>query len=299
MVASLLPLLMIMISCIVQSGPDSFRFAFLTDIHVQPESRATEGYTAAIDHVNQLRPRPDFVITGGDLIMDALGQTFGRADSLYALFIETTKLFRMDVYHCIGNHENFGVYTSSGISPDHPEYGKKMFENRLGDGRTYRSFDYEGWHFVLLDGIGFTEERRYIGEIDEAQIEWLRADLENTGYERPVVLALHIPFYTIWSQMHSGSLAANSRGTVITNAAEVWEVCSPYNVKLVLQGHLHVVEEIVWKGTHFITGGAVSAAWWRGPHAGFEEGYVLVDVHGNDFDWTYEDYGWEVETTLP
>lgn len=44
-----------------------FSFAFLTDIHVQPETRATEGFKAAITEVNKLKP--EFVITGGSLWM--------------------------------------------------------------------------------------------------------------------------------------------------------------------------------------------------------------------------------------
>ena len=50
---------------------DSFRFAFMTDIHLQQELRAEEGFAKAIAKVNDLNA--EFVITGGDLIMDALG----------------------------------------------------------------------------------------------------------------------------------------------------------------------------------------------------------------------------------
>jgi hypothetical protein len=25
-----------------------------------------------------------------------------------------------------------------------------------------------------------------------------------------------------------------------------------------------------------------------------EEGFLMVDVHGDDFSWEYVDYGWEV-----
>nr|NQU90394.1 hypothetical protein [Bacteroidota bacterium] len=72
--------------CINQSGKgelNQFSFAFITDIHLQPERNATEGFVQAIGELNALKP--DFVITGGDLIMYALGQTWGRADSLYKL----------------------------------------------------------------------------------------------------------------------------------------------------------------------------------------------------------------------
>jgi len=279
------------IHCNKQADKASFRFVFMTDIHVQPENQGEEGFKAAIAKVNALNP--DFVITGGDLIMDALAQEYGRADSLYNLFIETAGDFKMPVHHCIGNHELFGLYERSGVSPDHPEYGKKMFASRLNNGKRYRSFDFGDWHFILLDGIGTTPERTYIGKIDSVQISWLRDDLKRVGPERPIVMAIHIPFFTVATQIRKGSLVANNAGSVINNAKEVWEIFRPYNVQLVLQGHLHIVEEIIWKNTHFVTGGAVSGAWWKGSYWGFPEGFVVVDVNGDDFTWHYETYGWE------
>ncbi len=38
----------------------SFRFIFMTDIHLQPERRAYEGFSSAIEKTNALDP--DFVI---------------------------------------------------------------------------------------------------------------------------------------------------------------------------------------------------------------------------------------------
>jgi len=43
----------------------SFSFVFCTDIHVQPERRAVEGFTQAIDTINKLQPA--FVVTGGTI----------------------------------------------------------------------------------------------------------------------------------------------------------------------------------------------------------------------------------------
>ena len=53
---------------------DGFSFAFLTDIHLQPERGAEAGFKWAIREVNKLHP--DFVITGGDLVMDVLNQSY-------------------------------------------------------------------------------------------------------------------------------------------------------------------------------------------------------------------------------
>ena len=272
---------------------ETFRFAFMTDIHVQPEKRAEEGFSSAIAAVNQIRP--DFVLTGGDLIMDALGVGEGRADSLYDIYQKLITQFHMPVYNTIGNHEVFGLYEKSGIKPDHPAYGKQMFRNRLGNGRTYASFDHKGWHFILLDGIGFTPERKYYGHIDSLQLDWLREDLEKVDKNTPVVLSTHIPFFSVYGQMKNGPTYAMTQGSVITNALDVMKILEPYNLKIVLQGHLHILEEIHYGKTSFITGGAVSAAWWNVARDGFPEGFLVVSLEGSNFTWNYKTFGWKAQ----
>ncbi len=139
---------------------DGFTFAFLTDIHLQPELNAVEGFKMAIDTLNQINP--DFILTGGDMVMDALNQTYGRADSLYNLYKETASGFNMPVYNTVGNHEVFGWHSDEEGIEGHPEFGKKMFEKKLGD--RYYSFDHKGWHFIVMDAIYRGEEGRYIGK---------------------------------------------------------------------------------------------------------------------------------------
>ena len=273
-----------------------FTFAFMTDIHVQPELKATEGFQKAIGRVNELDP--DFVITGGDLVMDALGVSYERADSLYDLYNKVTEAFNMPVHNTFGNHETFGVYVESGVEPSHEEYNKKMFEHRIG--KRYYSFDHKGWHFIVLDAIGIKPERQYYGHIDDEQIEWLKSDIKDLPKETPIVMTVHIPFITSMTQLTQGSLAPNNEGMVITNAREVLLLLYDYNLKLVLQGHLHFLEDLYVGGkTHFLTGGAVCASWWKGPRGTMEEGFVLVKVNGEDLDWEYIDYGWEAVASGP
>jgi hypothetical protein len=95
--------------------------------------------------------------------------------------------------------------------------------------------------------------------------------------------------------MQNGPTFAMSESSVITNALEVMNKFVNHNLKIVLQGHLHIVEEIRYWDTSFITGGAVSGAWWKGAKDGFPEGFIVVDVTGDDFDWRYETYGWQAE----
>ena len=270
---------------------DHFSFVFMTDSHVMPERNATRGLLQAIDTINKLSP--DFVLTGGDNIMDALGQTYARSDSLYRLWDETIKNLKMPVYNTMGNHEVFGLYEKSGIDTTHEEYGKKLYENRMA--KRYHSFDHKNWHFIVLDGIGFTEDRQYYGYIDLVQIEWLKQDLEKTGKETPVVVSTHIPLLSVGAQVQIGPNEGLGRGSVVTNADVIRKILEQYNVKLVLQGHLHILEEIYYNGIRYITAGAVSSNWWNGPRNGMEEGFVKVDVSNNDFKWEYVDFGWEVK----
>jgi len=78
----------------------SFKFVFMTDIHLQPENQAVEGFNQAIDSVNIINP--DFVITGGDLVMDVLGQSYERSDTLYNLYQKSLERFNMPVYNTMG-----------------------------------------------------------------------------------------------------------------------------------------------------------------------------------------------------
>jgi len=277
-----------------RSGRD-FTFVFMTDVHVQPELNAEAGFTKAIETVNELNP--NFVITGGDLVMDVMEQKFERADMLYDLYIKTVKKFKMPVHNTLGNHEIFGFYEKSGVDPSHPEYGKKMFSKRIG--KIYYSFDYNGWHFMVLDSIGKTEEKKYRGIIDSEQMEWIKKDLAKVKKETPIVVSTHIPFITTMTQIYKGSLDANAETIVIGNSKEVLELFKDHSLKLVLQGHLHFLEHMYVKGIHFITGGAVSAKWWEGPNKETEEGFLLIKVKGDSFTWEYIDYEWEVSPPKP
>lgn len=273
-----------------EQGEQGFSFAFLTDIHLQPEKAAETGFQWAINEVN--KRNPDFVITGGDLVMDVLNQSYGRSDSLYNLYVKQSAKFKMPVYNTVGNHEVYAWYRSEEGIENHDEFGKKMFEKRLGD--RFYSFDHKGWHFIVLDAISRNEEGGYTGRIDEEQILWLAQDLKEVDKTSPIAISVHIPFITSASQIMRGSMVANTPGQVISNSQEVLSLFLKHNLRLVLQGHLHFLEDIyIQNQVHFITGGAVSGQWWSNtPDSQLEEGFVMIHVDGEDLDWEYVDYGW-------
>lgn len=288
--------LLILAACNTQSSKETikeeagFSFAFLTDIHLQPEKNAVAGFRQAIDTVNKLNP--DFVITGGDLVMDVLNQTQGRADSLYALYKEVSGEFDMPVYNAVGNHEVYGWHRDEEGIESSPDFGKKMYEKQMGE--RFYSFDHKGWHFIILDAIYRGDEGHYIGKIDQEQLEWIKGDLDKTDKLTPIAITVHIPFITSRAQLSQGALAANSEGGVITNSLEVLQMFREYNLKLVLQGHLHFNEDLyVGNQVHFITGGAVSGQWWSNkPGSIPEEGFQMIHVKGDELSSEYIDFGW-------
>lgn len=266
--------------------------AFLTDIHVQHEQNAIEGFKKAINKVNELNP--DYVITGGDLIFDALAVSFERADSLFNIYNELIKQIKAPVYNTIGNHEIFGWYEKSGVSRDHEFFGKKLYQSKLG--KTFYSANLGGIKLFVLDSIEEVPEKgRYYGYVNEEQLNWLKDELSKTDTLTPIILTTHIPLLTTFSQIRNGSMAANERGLVVENSKDVFDLFKRHNLRLVLQGHLHMYEDInIQNKIRIITGGAVSARWWTGPNEGLEEGFVLIKIKDDKITADYIDYGWEV-----
>jgi predicted phosphodiesterase len=276
-----------------QNGYD-YAFIFMTDMHIQPEKSGVEGFRQAIKKANELNPA--FVITGGDLIMDALGQSYERANLLYNLYSDSIKEINVPVYNTLGNHELFGLYNHSEVDPAHPEYGKKMYQQRIG--QRFYSFDHRGWHFMILDSVSETEDRHYKGLVDPEQMEWIKKDLLKVNKNTPVVISVHIPLITAINQFQPLPLAVKESTTLTDNAREVLDLFEEHNLKLVLQGHLHFLEDIYIGGIHFITGGAVCGRWWEGPNNGLEEGFIVVYITGREFTWKYVDYGWNADSKI-
>lgn len=275
-----------------QTSSNNLRFVFMTDIHIQSELYAKEGTLEAIKRINDLGP--DFVLTGGDNIMDALRQNYERSDSLFTILKSTMSAIEHPLYYTIGNHDVFGLSVKSGVDISHKEFGKALYERRIS--KRYYSFDVKNWHFISLDAIGMNlKTRKYYGYIDDEQIEWLKQDLIKTGTKTPIAVITHIPLRTIYSQVYDSPVKATDSAEVVVNANKVLEVFNEYNLKLVMQGHMHFIEDINYKNVRYVTGGAVSANWWQGPLDGMEEGFMLFDIDGEDISWKYVDFGWNAK----
>jgi Icc protein len=259
-------------------------FVFFTDTHIQPELDAAKGCDMCFAQI--AAAKPEFAIMGGDHVFDALGVSPARAKLVFNLFTNSSKALGMPVYHTIGNHDAFGVLTTSGVAPTDPLYGKKMYEDLFG--KTYYSFDKKGYHFVVLDSIQPTPDRLWEARIDEDQLAWLRDDLKKLAPGTPVIGVVHCPMVTAFAT-YAQIIASGQKYNTLTvaNSVDVLEVLGTANVLAVLQGHTHINEEVDYKTTRYVTSGAVCGNWWRGARMGTREGYSVIRVHDGNVTARY------------
>lgn len=297
-----------------------FRVAHLTDIHVQPERNGGKGMAACLRRLAQLNPRPDLVLTGGDLVMDVFEQNQTRSQQLWDLFTRTlADECKIPVRHCLGNHDIWGWdKKKSGTTGAEPGWGKRWAVDLLGLPGPYYAFDVGGWKFIVLDSVQPTDpEGGYYGGIDRAQLDWLKDQLERTPPTMPVVVLSHIPILSGSALVTSSNFDAGGivipRGNVIHNCDRLVRLFESFpNMRICLSGHIHQVERTDFQGISYLCNGAVSGAWWEGKTVNAakrdakakptdpqrpmrcDEGFGLLDLFADGtFIHQYATYGWK------
>lgn len=274
------------------SEKGSIRLVFYTDVHSRTQWSVPEAMAKAAAAVNAWKP--DIVIAGGDLITDGFQSSESNGASRWETYMKMHRAINREVYPVIGNHDLVAAIPRDGSRPASDP--RKYFRTRMGLDRTDYSFDAVGYHFIVLDSIKVTGgEEKYKGLIEAETLEWMQRDLSFVAPGTPIVVATHLPLLTAFYGATEGTTAPAPANRVVVNNRDVFQVLKGHNLVLVLQGHLHVKEQLVWRGTTFITGGAICGKWWRGPWHGTEEGFAVLTLFENHVDWQYIDYGWEAK----
>jgi 3',5'-cyclic-AMP phosphodiesterase len=266
--------------------PGSFQFAFITDTHIRPDLDAPHGCEMAFDQARA--SRPDFVIQGGDLVVDAMAANRNTAEELFDLYDRVEKASSLPMYHVVGNHDLFGIDPSSGVSPTDPLFGKGLYKQRFGS--TYSSFDHKGYHFVILDSLQVLADRDWESRIDAVQLTWLAEDLKQQDRRTPVVIVTHVPLVT-GAASYAKSRPEKTGHIVVANAFEVLAILQQHHVVAVLQGHTHINEVVQYHGISYISCGAVCGNWWHGTRWGTPEGFTVVTLRAGQCSWQYRPTG--------
>ena len=276
-----------------------FRVAHLTDMHVQPERRAGEGYMAALASLEKLAPRADLIVTGGDHIMDSTDTDVARARTQWDVYHRAIASTKTPVKAVLGNHDILG-WGVQDMAVQTPGYGRAMALDMLRMEKPYYSFDAGDWHFVMLDSMtrrGFN----YTAYLGPEQTEWLKGDLKANAGKHTIVFS-HIPILSVCVFFDGGP---ERIGATNWNVPDRWmhhdahaltDILDEHNVKLAVSGHIHLVDRCDYRNVTFICDGAVSGNWWKGPLQQFPEGYGVIDLYPDGrFEHQYVTFGWKAQ----
>ena len=163
--------------------------------------------------------------------------------------------------------------------------------------KQYYSFEQGGWKFIMLDSMT-RREGGFLAALEPEEKEWLKGELQSAGTEKPIAIFSHIPLVAV-CVFFTGKPAAEdgfhiAHHSMHVDVRELLDLLAPYNVKLLVSGHIHVVDRIEYRDMTFICDGSISGNWWRGPRLQSPEGYGVFDFHADGrFDHRYVAYGWK------
>ena len=261
------------------------RFAHLTDIHIKPDIIPESGMAKALQHVQRLNQKVDFIINGGDAIMDALEASKANTQLQWNLFKNILlKENSLPIYHTIGNHDVWGWFVKQDKPDNDRLYGKTWVVETLEMKNRYYSFTNRNWHFIVLDSTQLNPAGGYIGKLDESQLEWLQKELANVPANKFVCIISHIPILSICSGLFFDKTEANGdlkiqRNLMHTDFLALKKIFVKYpNIKLCISGHIHLQDELEYLGIKYYCNGAVSGNWWNGSFQEFAPAYAVMEL---------------------
>jgi len=261
----------------------NLRIAHITDIHLQPEKDAAKKFTKCLHHLQNQKDKPDIIFSGGDTIMDALDKDRSRVEIQWNLWHSIIKdECSLKIEYCIGNHDVWGYEKAK----SEPDYGKKYATEMMKLNNRFRSFDMNGWHFIVLDSTHIRDDGKwYTAKLDPEQREWLEKDLAATNLNTPVLVLSHIPIFAA-CVFQFGDYVKNDRFEVPgswmhTDCADLIALFDNHpNVKSCISGHMHLLDTVIYNDVKYMCNGAVSGDWWNtGKFHETKAGYSLLDVY--------------------
>jgi Icc protein len=267
----------------IEKKTKSFKAAFLSDVHVKPTEAAEQGMRKAYRNVNALKPSVDFIINGGDAIMDALNASKDKVQKQWDVWNTVLKdENRLPIHHCIGNHDAWGWQMTDPQVKNDPLYDKNWVLQQHSMKERFYSFEHKGWKFIVLDS---PQENNggYIARLDEPQFTWLENELKQTDVSQHTCIVSHIPIVSFCAAVFYDKNEANgdwkiSRALLHVDSRRITDMFRSYqNIRCCLSGHIHLQDHVEYRGIPYYCNGAVSGDWWNGPFKGFEPAYAVFE----------------------
>jgi hypothetical protein len=197
---------------------EDFSFVQISDSHIGFDKAANPDVTAtlqvAINRINALPQKPDFMIHTGDLSHLSKPSEFETLDQV--LKGASAK----QIHFVPGEHD---MLTDNG-----EQYLQRFGKGAQGTG--WYSFDHKGVHFVGLVNVANLKAGG-LGSLGHEQLEWLKDDLKGRSTSTPIVLFAHIPLWTIYPDWGWGTDDSEQALSYVRRFGSV----------TVLNGHIHQV----------------------------------------------------------
>lgn len=215
---------------------------------------------------------PVHAISAGDNVFDRL--------DFFDKYKQVVSKTNVPFYQVIGNHDMDYNNRSNELSAN-------SFTAAFGP--THFSFNVGKVHYIVLKDVfyyGFSY--RYIGYVDENQLQWLEQDLKSIRPGSTVIVSLHIP--TIYGESEKAGSYTTEMSNSVLNRQALYKILSSYNTHI-LAGHSHTqwftqATPNIAEHVH----AAASGAWWQGDVCtdGSPKGYTVYEVNDDNLTWYFK-----------
>lgn len=193
-----------------------FSFVQISDSHMgfkkaaNPDVAAT--LQAAVDKINALPARPEFMLHTGDISHLSKSAEFDTVDQILK-GARPKKTFYVP-----GEHDVLG------------DNGKQYLD-RYGIGgqsKGWHSFDHKAVRFIGLVNV-LNLKAGGMGSLGRDQLEWLENNVQGLSSSTPIVVFAHIPLWTVYSDWGWGT----------DDSAQALRILKRFGSVTVLNGHIH------------------------------------------------------------
>jgi len=195
---------------------EDFAFVQISDSHMGFNKPANQDVTAtlqaAVDKINALPQRPEFLIHTGDISHLSRTEQFDTVDQI--LKGASAK----DVFFVPGEHD---VIDDNGKA-----YLERYGRNPSGAG--WYSFDHKGVHFIALVNV-LNLKSGGLGSLGGEQLEWMERDVKPLKSSTPIVVFAHIPLWSVYPEWGWGT----------EDSAQALGYLKKFGSVTVLNGHIH------------------------------------------------------------
>lgn len=210
------------------------KFLVFSDLHLVDTGQTSRGldtymrFAAGVDWVNANHADADFVVLAGDLA----DMGFKGATEPYERLKGLVERFTVPCHMTIGNHDDRDTFVEY--------FGAEM---RAETGCIDKVVDAKGHRTIVLDSVVKDDGHAPVGELSAAQLDWLKARLDE--HPGPVNVILH---------HHANALHTRVDRIRLQNPEAFVQLLKTHgDIRHVIAGHVHFTSTAIWHGIPFTT----------------------------------------------